>query len=118
MGFFAIAINDENNSPKQQPFFTNASGVFTWIGENGIVEQNFKCMEGNAYRKQHLGVCLPASIWLCVMCYFRQDLRRSNDRDYCWIPRIKRRHPYHRIQYESAYDRRYKQRNLLFLGIC
>ena len=46
MGFFAIAINDENNSPKKQPFFTNASGVFTWIGENGIVEQNFKCMEG------------------------------------------------------------------------
>lgn len=46
MGFFAIAINDENTSPKQQPFFTNASGVFTWIGDNGIVEQNFKCMEG------------------------------------------------------------------------
>ena len=46
MGFFAIAINEENDSPKKQPFFTNASGVFTWIGENGIVEQNFKCMEG------------------------------------------------------------------------
>ena len=46
MGFFAIAINDENTSPKEQPFFTNASGVFTWIGENGIIEQNFKCMEG------------------------------------------------------------------------
>ena len=46
MGFFAIAINDENNSPKEQPFFTNGSGVFTWIGDSGIIEKNFKCMEG------------------------------------------------------------------------
>lgn len=46
MGYFAIAINYENYSPKEQPFFTNGSGVFTWIGDSGIIEKNFKCMEG------------------------------------------------------------------------